>query len=148
MQYPEIDSRGELTCLRSGSNYELMVQSVAAGNSLLIVEPPAKPSWWDSAALAWVAKPDRPSAFHVWDAAGKSWVDPRNAAEVDAQQMASLRQRRDAALVESDVMLLRALDALAPEPLREYRAALRNLPTRPGAPAVSLPARPVLPSVD
>jgi Phage tail assembly chaperone protein len=42
--------------------------------------------------------------------------------------VADLRMARDAALRQSDVLALRALESLLPDGLRQYRQALRDLP--------------------
>lgn len=128
MQYPEIDSSGELVCTRSGSDYAMMLQSVGAGNSLLIVTAPEVPSWWDEKALAWVAKPAKPSATHEWDRAAKAWRDPRTPDQIAADRLTAVRRARDSALAETDIDALRYLDALLPEPLRARRQALRDIP--------------------
>lgn len=97
MYFPEIDETGELVCLRSGSNPALMLSSVGAGNSLLIVEPPSEPSWWDAQALAWVTKPAQPSPWCEWNRAAKAWADPRTLAELRAARWAEIKLARAAA---------------------------------------------------
>jgi hypothetical protein len=146
LNFPEIDSTGELVCIRSGSNYALMVNSVAAGNALLIEPPPDVASWWDSAALKWVVKPPQPDQHHEWDRLQKAWRDPRTVEQIESQQMAVLRLQRNAALVKSDLLLLRALEQMAPPAVREYRQALRDLPAQPGALHLPLPL-PVAPDL-
>lgn len=128
MDYPEIDARGEIVCIRSGTRYELMLQSVPEGNALLIVPAPSEPSWWSEADLAWVAKPARPSDRHEWDPLAKLWCDRRTPEDIRAEALEGLRLRRNRALEESDVLALKALEALLPPALQAYRQALRDLP--------------------
>lgn len=128
MEYPEVDAHGELVCLRQGSDYKRMLSTVPLGHALLIVEVPTCPAWWDGAALAWVAKPAQPSDAHEWDPISKVWADPRNADQIRADALAKLRLRRDQDLIESDVLALKALEALLPPELQAYRQALRDLP--------------------
>lgn len=129
MDYPEIDSNGEIVCLRTGSNYEAMLHSVPDGHSLLIVPAPSAPSWWSETALTWIAKPARPSDQHDWDPLKKTWCDRRTAEELRAEAMAKLRLRRNLDLQESDAWALKALEELLPPDLRAYRQALRDLPS-------------------
>ena len=129
MDYPEIDANGEIVCIRTGSNYEAMLHAVQEGNALLIVPPPSEPAWWDSAALAWVTKPARPSDHHEWDPLGKMWCDRRTEDEVRAEALAQLRLQRNRDLQESDAWALKALEELLPPELRTYRQALRDLPS-------------------
>lgn len=143
MEFPEVDLYGELVCMRSGSDYGTMLQSVAPGNALLIVPAPVEPSWWDGAALVWVTKPPRPSDAHEWDALAKVWADRRTDAQVLQEAMGLLRFRRDRELVRSDLVALRALEALLPPAVRAWRQALRDLPATVADPAnVQWPALP------
>jgi Domain of unknown function (DUF4376) len=95
MDYPEIDQHGELVCIRGGSNYELMLQSVGVGNSLLIEMPPGVPSWWDSTTLAWVQKPEQPTEHHCWDVASKAWADSRSLGQVKDDRWNAVKGERE-----------------------------------------------------
>ena len=146
MDFPEVDQFGELVCVRSGSSYGALLRPVPPGHALLIVQPPVEPAWWDGDALDWVIKPPPPSDKHTWDPGARQWIDPRTPDEARDAALAALRSRRDAALSASDVMALRALEALLPPALQAYRKALRDLPATAVDPVhgVDWPARPVL----
>lgn len=144
MEYPEVDAHGELVCVRLGSDYKRMLDAVPADHSLLIVKAPDCPAWWDGTAMSWVAKPPQPSESHKWDSTAKAWVDPRDADQIRADALARLRLRRERELAESDVLALRALEALLPPALQAYRQALRDLPAATVDPVVDVdwPVRP------
>lgn len=131
MYYPEIDDTGEHVANRSGSNHALLLQSLTPGNSLLIVEPPDVPSWWDGAKARWVAKSERPSNHHQWDRQTKQWHDPRTAEQVAAETLQAVRIARNAQLAASDLEALQALEHLLPDGLRVKRQALRDVPQSP-----------------
>ncbi|WP_409050123.1 phage tail assembly chaperone [Sphaerotilus sp.] len=147
MDFPEVDPSGEIICLRSGSSYERLLQSVAPGNALLIVPAPSVDAWWDSGALEWVLKPPRPVGLQEWDPVSKAWHDPRTADEIQADALAALRSRRNECLAESDLLAVRALEGLLPEPLRSYRQALRDLPASVDDPSgpIEWPQKPLMP---
>ena len=94
-QFPEVDASGELVCLRSGTNYSCMLSACPPGHSLLIVEAPEVPSWWDFSGACWVEKPLQPTDAHDWDAVSKSWVDRRPVAEVIFDRWSVVRDARD-----------------------------------------------------
>ena len=124
MDYPEIDQHGELVCIRAGSNYTMMLQSVGDGNSLLIEMPPDVPSWWDDQALAWVAKPAQPSPWHRWDRVAKVWTDPRSATALKADRWVGIKSARAAAEVAPLTVDGRTYDA-DPESQRRISGAVQ-----------------------
>jgi Domain of unknown function (DUF4376) len=95
MEYPEIDSTGELVCLRTGSDPERLAQSVAAGNSLLSTPAPDAPSWWDG--TSWRAKPARPSSAHEWDIGAKFWRDSRSLQDARISRNGAMKAAMDSA---------------------------------------------------
>lgn len=75
--------------------------------------------------------PDRPIGDHWdFDAASESWIDPRPAAEIEAEQIAELRRERDRRLAASDWTQMpdAPLSPTLREAWRIYRQALRDMP--------------------
>lgn len=96
MDYPVVDSDGELVEVRSSSSISMLLASVPPGRHVLVAAVPDVPSWWDFERLEWVRRPPAPSSAFVWQSASKSWVDPRPMDRVKMDSWSAVRSRRDA----------------------------------------------------
>lgn len=76
-------------------------------------------------------RPEAPTDYHCFDYSSKVW-------ELDVEMAsAAMRAQRDRLLAESDWIVARAAEAgePVPQPWRDYRQALRDVPDQPGFPA-------------
>lgn len=112
------------------------------GGNLISVEAPDDVTdashFWDGATF--VAYPERPGSYHVFDFDSRSWTDPRDAAWYAAERdrlLGMLREERDARLTASDWSQLpdAPLSAEGLAAWRAYRQALRDLPENTADPA-------------
>lgn len=93
--------------------------------------------YWSGSAV--LAMPTRPSAYHDFDYASKTWVMNNEKA------WQSVRNLRDERLAATDWAALRAADQGAPVPPEwlAYRQALRDVTTQPDPCSINWPEPPL-----
>lgn len=113
---------------------ELVTRTLASSGAHSFAESPERMHIANAVVRDGVvcARPSKPSKHHKWSREQHEWIDPRSPDELAAAEWASVREKRDQLLAESDWVTLRALDSDSPVPApwRVYRKKLRDITTQ------------------
>ena len=130
-----IDVHGDIVRVLIAPDEATVALNLGVGERVITTLPTSADARWVDGG--WVARSLRPSVHHRWVPADAQWVDPRDAAQRDADLERRVKTERDRRLAGSDWRVL----SDAPGTLQEqtawtvYRQALRNVPLQPGFPA-------------
>lgn len=90
-----IDAYGEVIGVLEVPNQELLDLNIPAGGTYVLEDAPPNSYYLNE---TWVAKPERTSPIHYWDAPGKQWVDHRTLNQVKDAQWSFVKSARQAAI--------------------------------------------------